>query len=48
MRPISLHVEGFTCFREPQEMLDFSELVRIPAHCERSFRSNVNTDSDRC
>jgi exonuclease SbcC len=26
MRPISLHVEGFTCFREPQEILDFSEL----------------------
>src|SRR5581483_3714048 len=26
MRPISLHVEGFTCYREPQEILDLSEL----------------------
>jgi len=26
MRPINLHVEGFTCFREPQEILDFSKL----------------------
>jgi hypothetical protein len=23
-------------------------MVRIPAHHERRFRSNVNTDSDRC
>jgi exonuclease SbcC len=26
MRPISLHVEGFTCFRDAQEVLDFSAL----------------------
>lgn len=26
MRPISLHVEGFTCFRDAQELLDFSAL----------------------
>ena len=26
MRPSSLHVEGFTCFRDPQDVLDFGTL----------------------
>ena len=39
-------------FRLPASLLRtfvaFVDQVRIPAHHERPFRSNVNTDSARC